>query len=71
LVSFDTGLGNGDVVEIIRRDSAHPSAKWLDIVRTSLARRHIRSALGMTEPTKPSRRKKHSKFGHLISKFRQ
>ncbi len=53
LVSFDTPLGNGDVVEIIRRDSAHPSAKWLDIVRTSLARRHIRSTLGMTEQSKP------------------
>ena len=56
LVSFDTELGNGDIVEIIRRDSAHPSAKWLDIVRTSLARRHIRSALGMTEQTPPRRR---------------
>ncbi len=71
LVSFDTGLGNGDVVEIIRRDSAHPSAKWLDIVKTSLARRHIRSALGMTEPTKSSRRKKHSRLGHFIFKFKQ
>nr|AEQ20534.1 (p)ppGpp synthetase [uncultured bacterium CSLC2] len=50
LVSFETPLGNGDVVEIVRRDSAHPSAKWLDIVRTSLARRHIRATLGMTEP---------------------
>ena len=56
LVSFETQLGNGEVVEIIRKDSAHPSAKWLEIVRTSLARRHIRAALGMTEPTKPSRR---------------
>ncbi len=56
LVSFETNLGNGDVVEIIRKDSAHPSAKWLEIVRTSLARRHIRNALGMTEPTPPSRR---------------
>jgi len=27
LVSFDTKLGNGEVVEIIRRDSAHPSPK--------------------------------------------
>ncbi|MFA6502955.1 MAG: HD domain-containing protein [Candidatus Paceibacterota bacterium] len=53
LVSFDTPLGNGDVVEIIRRDSAHPSAKWLDIVRTSLARRHIRSTLGLTVETPP------------------
>lgn len=56
LVSFDTKLGNGDVVEIIRKESAHPSSKWLEIVRTSLARRHIRSALGLTEPTRPSRR---------------
>lgn len=59
LVSFDTALGNGEVVEIIRRDSAHPSAKWLDIARTSLARRHIRAALGLTtEPTKPARRQR-------------
>jgi guanosine-3',5'-bis(diphosphate) 3'-pyrophosphohydrolase len=52
LVSFDTALGNGDVVEIIRRDSAHPSAKWLEIAKTSLARRHIRNALEF-----PDRRK--------------
>ena len=57
LVSFDTELGNGDIVEVIRRDSAHPSAKWLEIVRTSLARRHIRAALGLTEKEKPSRRR--------------
>lgn len=56
LVSFETKLGNGDVVEILRKDSAHPSAKWLDIVRTSLARRHIRSTLGMTEPSKAPRK---------------
>lgn len=56
LVSFDTKLGNGEVVEIIRRESAHPSPKWLDIARTSLARRHIRAALGMTEPSKPARK---------------
>jgi len=56
LVSFETKLGNGEVVEILRRDSAHPSAKWLEVARTSLARRHIRAALGMTEPSKPSRR---------------
>ncbi|MBI4132697.1 MAG: bifunctional (p)ppGpp synthetase/guanosine-3',5'-bis(diphosphate) 3'-pyrophosphohydrolase [Candidatus Sungbacteria bacterium] len=58
LVSFDTKLGNGEVVEIIRRDSAHPSPKWLDIVRTSLARRHIRAALGMTEQAGMSRRRR-------------
>ena len=60
LVSFETELGNGDIVEIIRRDSAHPSPKWLDIVRTSLARRHIRGALGLTEKEKPVRRRTRS-----------
>jgi len=55
LVSFETKLGNGEIVEILRRDSAKPSAKWLEFVRTSLARRNIRSALGMTEPSRPGR----------------
>lgn len=62
LVSFETALGNGEVVEIIRRDSAHPSPKWLELARTSLARRHIRVALGLTEPTKPARRPKKTWF---------
>lgn len=57
MVPFDTVLGNGEVVEILRRDSAHPSPKWLEIARTALARRHIRAALGMTEPEKPARRR--------------
>lgn len=52
LVSFDTKLGNGQVVEILRRDSAHPSPKWLEIARTSLARRHIKNTLGMMEHAK-------------------
>ena len=73
LVSFDTLLGNGEVVEIIRRDSAHPSPKWLDIARTSLARRHIRTALGMTESTKPSRRHRRRlrNVGHSRSSVKQ
>jgi GTP pyrophosphokinase len=55
LVSFDTELENGDVVEVIRKESAHPSPKWLDAAKTALARRRIRSALGMTEPDRPRR----------------
>jgi GTP pyrophosphokinase len=50
MVAFDTTLRNGDLVEILRRDSAHPSAKWIDIVKTSLARKQIRAALGLTDP---------------------
>jgi GTP pyrophosphokinase len=53
LVSFDTVLRNGDVVEIIRRDSAHPSPKWLETARTALARRHIKNALSAEGETKP------------------
>ena len=56
LASFDTELNNGDIVEAIRRDSAHPSAKWLEFARTSLARRNIRASLGLTEQTKPRSR---------------
>lgn len=46
LVSFDTALRNGDVVEILRRDSAKPRAKWLEVAKTGMARKHIRASLG-------------------------
>ena len=49
MVSFDTLLGNGDIVEIMKRDSGRPTAKWLDIAKTSVARKHIRSALDIPE----------------------
>lgn len=45
LVSLDTILRNGDIVEIETRKSAKPSPKWLNFTKTSLARRRIRSAL--------------------------
>ena len=57
LVSFDTPLKNGNVVEILRRESAHPSAKWLEYARTSLARKQIRTVLGMTTDTTRRRRR--------------
>ena len=53
LVSLDTRLRNGDQVEVMRRDSAHPTAKWLDIAKTTLAKRHIRMTLGMTHGSTP------------------
>jgi GTP pyrophosphokinase len=49
LVSFDTRLRNGDVVEIIDRPTAKPTRKWLDYARTTLAKRHIRQALDESE----------------------
>jgi len=45
LVQLDTELKNGDIVEIETRKSSHPTKKWLDFARTSLARRRIRAAL--------------------------
>lgn len=44
MVSLDTMLHNGDIVEIQTRKSAHPTKKWLDFAKTTLARRHIRNA---------------------------
>jgi GTP pyrophosphokinase len=49
LVSLDTKLRNGDQVEIMHRDSAHPTKKWLEYAKTSLARRHIRMKVGAEE----------------------
>ncbi|HVX90601.1 MAG TPA: HD domain-containing protein [Candidatus Paceibacterota bacterium] len=56
LVSLDTKLSNGDQVEIMTRDSAHPTKKWLDYAKTSLARRHIRMVIGDQESPVPSKK---------------
>lgn len=45
MVQLDTELRNGDIVEIETRRSAKPSPKWLDIAKTSMARRKIKAAL--------------------------
>lgn len=42
LVSLETKLRNGDIVEIIVKENAKPSTKWLDYAKTSLAKKHIR-----------------------------
>ena len=45
LVTLETELQNGDIVEIITKTNAHPSAKWIDIAKTNLAKKHIRARL--------------------------
>ncbi len=50
LVSIDTKLKNGDIVEIETREKATPKRKWLDYAHTTLAKRHIRSYLDKTNP---------------------
>jgi guanosine-3',5'-bis(diphosphate) 3'-pyrophosphohydrolase len=49
LVTFDTQLRNGDIVDIMEKSSARPTTKWLDYARTSMARRHIRNTLEQLE----------------------
>ena len=50
--SLDTPLKNGDIVEIIVKKSSMPSSKWLQYVKTTLARKQIRSALGKNTSNK-------------------
>ncbi len=45
LVSIDTTLRNGDIVEILTKSGAKPTAKWLAVVKTTMAKKHIRNML--------------------------
>lgn len=45
LVSLNTPLRNGDIVEILTKESSKPTQKWLEFAKTTLARRHIRSSV--------------------------
>lgn len=45
MVSLETALKNGDIVEVLTKPAAHPSRKWLSLAHTSVAKKHIRNAL--------------------------
>jgi len=45
MVSLETPLRNGDMVEIITKPAGRPSRKWHDIAKTNMAKKHIRIAL--------------------------
>lgn len=47
LVSLETPLQSGDIVEIITRENAHPHPKWIEMAKTSIAKKHIRIKLGL------------------------
>ncbi len=49
MVSLDTSLRNGDMVEIITKASSKPSRKWHDIAKTNMAKKHIRAALAQEQ----------------------
>lgn len=57
-LSLDTALHNGDIVEIITKKNAKPSAKWLEYAKTTLAKRHIRSYLQREEEEQKKRMRK-------------
>ena len=48
MVSLDTALRNGDIVEIITKPSGKPTRKWYDIAKTTMAKKMIRAALAET-----------------------
>ncbi|MDP2650237.1 MAG: HD domain-containing protein [bacterium] len=45
LVSLDTKLHNGDMVEIVTSAKGGPTRKWLEMAKTTLAKRHIKSTI--------------------------
>jgi len=45
MVAIKTVLKNGDIVEVITKKSSKPTTKWLEIVKTLMAKRHIKSFL--------------------------
>ena len=45
LVSLDTKLKNGDIVEILVKENSHPNVKWLNFVKTNFAKKKIREAV--------------------------
>lgn len=45
-VSIDSELSNKCTVEIVTQKAGGPTLKWLDLVKTSFAKRHIRNMIG-------------------------
>lgn len=45
MVSLDSALRNGDIVEIITKPAGKPTRKWLDMAKTTLAKKMIRASI--------------------------
>ncbi len=50
MVSLDTPLRNGDIVEVVTKPAGKPTRKWHDIAKTTLAKKMIRQALASHKP---------------------
>ena len=46
IAALDSTLQNGDIVEIIKKETAKPHADWLNFVKTDVARTQIKKATG-------------------------
>ncbi|MFA6253868.1 MAG: RelA/SpoT family protein [Candidatus Paceibacterota bacterium] len=45
MAPLDSNLKNGDVVSIMAHKNSHPTAKWLNMTKTTNAKRHVRNFL--------------------------
>lgn len=45
LVSLETKLENGNIVNIDTKESSHPTQKWIDVAKTSIAKKSIKAFL--------------------------
>ena len=45
LVSLDTALKNGDIIEIQTKNICAPTAKWMEVAKTAVAKKKIRAIL--------------------------
>jgi GTP pyrophosphokinase len=45
MISLETKLTNGDIVEILTKKEGRPNRKWLEFAKTTLAKKHIKAAL--------------------------
>lgn len=59
LVTLNTVLENGDMVEILTSPKANPTIGWLDMVITSSARSHIRRYLREHQPQELEAKEEH------------
>lgn len=58
MVSIDTTLRNGDMVEIVTKSNAKPSWKWHEIAKTNMAKKHIRATLAAAESANAAAKRK-------------
>jgi len=56
MVSLDTKLQNSDIAEIIIKESSKPSSKWLEMVKTNVAKRNISNYLEKNKKVIPKQK---------------